>query len=287
MDLTMALTLTPEDLPQALQRGLKEIQPILGGLTNRSWKLVREQQDCIWRRHSPLLVNLGISRALEHRVLTFLAPHRFAPNIVHYSSLGIANQWIEGQPLLVSPSQSQMVKVMAQYHRLPLCADEALPLFNYRDNIQTYWKALLPENRFDQLSQLYHHAQRAEDALFNQAAPCLLHCDLGYYNLIDTGEQLAIIDWEYACIGDPLIDVVLTAMACRYRLDTFVETYCREMGGDIDSSVARAYEIRFYFEIMSALWFVVCYQYNNDQSYLNEAMEMASALCNSDHCFSL
>jgi hypothetical protein len=69
-------------------------------------------------------------------------------------------------------------------------------------------------------------------------------------------------------------------------LDTFVAAYYQGQDIDLQKTLERAYKLRFRFEIMSALWFVVCYQYNNDDSYMKEAIEMANALCNSDHSFS-
>jgi thiamine kinase len=286
MDMTIEPTLSAKELPTELQQGLQAIHPIMGGLTNRSWKLQRDGGDCIWRPHSTLLSDLGISRESEYRVLQLLSEQSFAPNVIHYSPSGIANQWIEGQPLFVSPSHSTMVDVMKGYHSLPVESHIDLPTFDYLNKINTYWNAIKPENRFEDLTALYEFASTSPDMPSSSGKHCLLHCDLGYYNLIETPQQIAIIDWEYASVGDPLIDVVLTAMACRYRLDTFVSTYYQTHEVDLEKTLQAAYELRFRFEIMSALWFVVCYQYNNDDSYMKEAIEMANTLCNSDHSFS-
>ncbi len=285
----MSTTLTPQQLPSELQQDLIEIKPLLGGLTNRSWKVSRKPGDVIWRPASPLLVDLGMSRQAEYDVLSFLHCHSFAPDVHYFGEEGIANQWIDGTPLTRTPEPFTMIEVMAQYHQLELNQSllSALPKFDYLYKVSTYWNNVSDSNRFESVERLVTLALSAPKSLFETEIQCLLHCDLGYYNLIQTENGIAIIDWEYACIGDPIIDAVLTSMACRYRVEGFVGAYSDAFGLDRAEQVARAQQMKFYFEIMSMLWYLVCYEHNGDESYLLEAKQMADALCNSDHCLSL
>ena len=39
-----------------------------------------------------------------------------------------------------------------------------------------------------------------------QRAPCIVHCDLHHGNVL-TADRIYFIDWEYAQVGDPLLDL--------------------------------------------------------------------------------
>lgn len=50
---------------------------------------------------------------------------------------------------------------------------------------------------------------------------------MGGYNLIQLADgSVKVIDWEYAALGDPALDIVMTSLANGGELETLVNHYC-------------------------------------------------------------
>lgn len=66
--------------------------------------------------------------------------------------------------------------------------------------------------------------------------PALLHGDIGFHNmLIDDGKLSALVDWEFAHVGDPAEDLgYVKNSASNFRWDTFLDHYRAAGGPEID-----------------------------------------------------
>ena len=76
--------------------------------------------------------------------------------------------------------------------------------------------------------------------------PKLLHGDIGFHNfIIDDGRLSAVVDWEFAHIGDPADDLGYIANTAGGSLDwgRFMEFYKRAGGGDVDAERLRFFRI--------------------------------------------
>ena len=74
----------------------------------------------------------------------------------------------------------------------------------------------------------------------------LLHGDFGFHNFLFDGDRLsAVLDWEFAHIGDPAEELGYIAMATEGAMDwdRFMQTYRAGGGDDVDPATLRFYKI--------------------------------------------
>ncbi|MFA0372948.1 phosphotransferase, partial [Vibrio sp. 10N.222.54.F6] len=55
----------------------------------------------------------------------------------------------------------------------------------------------------------------------------LCHFDLGGYNLVRNSDGIKIIDWEYASLADPRLDLTLTIAVADVPVIEAVNKYCQ------------------------------------------------------------
>lgn len=76
--------------------------------------------------------------------------------------------------------------------------------------------------------------------------PILLHGDVGFHNfIVDDGKLSAVVDWEFAHIGDPADDIGYIANTVGSSLDwaRFMELYIAAGGQEIDAERLRFFRI--------------------------------------------
>jgi thiamine kinase-like enzyme len=81
----------------------------------------------------------------------------------------------------------------------------------------------------------------------------LIHADIIPENIVDDGEKLWLIDWEYAGSGHPAIDLAFIAMNFEltdYQLDSFVALH-----GDLNPGLVRS--LKPVIIAREALWCLV------------------------------
>lgn len=74
----------------------------------------------------------------------------------------------------------------------------------------------------------------------------LLHGDFGFHNfLFDDGRLSAVLDWEFAHVGDPAEELGYIAMATEGAMDwdAFMQTYRNHGGDDVDAATLRFFKI--------------------------------------------
>lgn len=122
-------------------------------------------------------------------------------------------QWFESDSLDLSLNRSEknielLAMFLADMHRITLIE---LPDFDLKRHIQRYHDIAVKRDHNKYL-------KREIDTCFNNASSkletyrpvCLCHYDLNLNNILINKNVLTIkiIDWEYVCIGDPMLDVV-------------------------------------------------------------------------------
>ncbi|MEQ8955980.1 MAG: phosphotransferase, partial [Gammaproteobacteria bacterium] len=83
-----------------------------------------------------------------------------------------------------------------------------LPARNYLDYLQHYWKQLegTPAATPELTAEWQHFVPELEAFQQSDWTPVLTHHDLIPENIIDDGQRLYIVDWEYAALGHPQLD---------------------------------------------------------------------------------
>jgi aminoglycoside phosphotransferase (APT) family kinase protein len=151
-----------------------------------------------------------------------------------------------GLKLLDHPSDSlgpvyhALGQVAARIHAAPLPPpDPALLLATRLEHARD----VLPGLSLD--DALCDALLRALDHPAWQAPPRLLHGDLGLHNLLWSGETLALLDWEWASWGAPVLDLAWLAWTLRWRKlpealwGTFLAGYGAATGDVLDKQTLR------------------------------------------------
>lgn len=198
-------------LPKEIRNEIT-VKPLLGGMTNQSYLIERDRETFVLRIFGEGTEQLGINRNSE-RICTELA-----------AKIGIGAEvvpWIPGNDILVTrfiagmPLTVEMAsepKMMQRIVRSIQCCHEGPSFpghFSAFKDIQTYYRLAtqyqvslpgLQSDTFEQLAQI-----EAVLKPITRSKSC--HNDLLAGNLIDDGETIRIIDWEYGAMGDPFFDL--------------------------------------------------------------------------------
>ncbi len=260
MNNTRASELPPEliaDLATHTKKIL-EVSQISGGMTNKNFLLETEHGRFMLRLAGERTELLGINRAAEftcssiaHRVgvgaepIVFLAQHnailtKFIDNAVTLN-LETAQLKLE-----------QIVEILKKYHNAP-----AFPTnFNPFQTVHDYHQLALEHGvKFpEDTAQILKVMQKIETTLKPHAQICPCHNDLLPGNLLDNGQQLWLIDWEYAGNGNTFFD--LGNFAVNLELN---DAQCQELlrlyfGNSSQVLTAQLHLMRLVSDLREAFW---------------------------------
>jgi thiamine kinase len=189
-----------------------EVTPLAGGIANATFRVLTAQGAFVVRLHEPYTADLGVDRRREAVLHGAAAAAGLASRVIAADPQGrfLVSEFLEGAPWQVTDLGNQarlweLAQTWEQLHGLPAPAVPPLDL------------AALLEHHVGSIGMLDPQAGRllaaqvaaARDILARQAdagrAVCIVHGDPAHSNMIGT-RPLRLIDWEYAAVGDPLID---------------------------------------------------------------------------------
>jgi len=201
-------------VPGAAQRQPLRLERLQGGSVNEVWRVDTDAGRFVLRMDGPGWRRPGVDRARELRLHAIAAAAGLAPRIVATSAaLDVwVSEFVAGRNWTsrdyADPQQLQRLgQQLAQLHRLPAPADVASfdPVSIAHGYISGREQPDADTTR--RVLRLLRQIQRAHDVLATRAAaPAVVHGDPVHGNLID-GEQLWLLDWEYAQRADPIFDV--------------------------------------------------------------------------------
>jgi aminoglycoside phosphotransferase (APT) family kinase protein len=237
------------------------VEPIKHGLTNESW-LVRTRSDAVVVRISASSDDaLRIDRPSEARVLAIVA------------SAGVGAPVIRSDPerrLLVTryagPSWSyeearehaNIVRAAALLVRLHRLDAPGVRTVDLAATIEGYLSTLTLAGAGGDLTRqsLRERAHEAANVLRRDAATRLCHNDVHHLNIVG-GDELRLIDWEYAGVGEPLFDLAALCVYHGYertRRELLLTSYSADAGPDRESRLDQAL---WLFEYIRELWTAV------------------------------
>lgn len=183
------------------------------GTSNWLYQGSDHQQPLILRVNARDDLVFGVDRTCEQAVLSTIQPFPWSVQI-------IANEpesgWcvmrhhgvgLEGSVLTYSMRQ-QLLKAVAECQSIT-----SPPAMSYPDLFERYQKALNQLSDAAPWLEKLSHLVASFQAL-PTVRPCLTHHDLHPGNLCWQDEQLRIIDWEYAAVGNPWLDVAMLHNSC-------------------------------------------------------------------------
>jgi thiamine kinase len=192
---------------------------------------------------------LGVDRRVERQVLAEIAAADFAPSVVFVDDSVLVTNYVSGR----HPTRTDLARVgrlFSRIHRTSTNVSRALdPRRQVSDYVSRIRAPLEPAIRDCQEIILSRHLPAPD-------SPCLCHNDLLFENMIDAGDRLVAIDWEYARPGDPAFDIAVFVET--YRLDT-AEVACllSAYDGDGGDLAVRIEHYRELYALIEILWWCI------------------------------
>ncbi len=184
-----------------------------GGKVNRSFLVRTRRGRFVVRLNESIEADSGLDRERELLLHSAAANAGIAPHVIYAcpDRSCLITDYLEGR--LWTPhyfTRMRDLRALGQRLRsLHALAPPPLPRFDPMAAARRYANRIVhadPEDRArieDLLSRGDESMRRAHSA---QRAGCIVHSDLHQGNVL-TADRIYFIDWEYAQVGDPLIDL--------------------------------------------------------------------------------
>jgi thiamine kinase len=219
----------PDELEGILSRhvpggGKLEFHRLGNGLVNETYRVLRGGSAYVLRVAAANSYDLGLDRAWEARVLERAGAADLAPVPVYCDPRRgiLISRWVDGRPWSPGDVRRQsniarMAELMRRIHALPMPAPARL--MSPAKWIEYYRAALTRHPDVSAETQASPDARGARDlsaaaawrltelSVLPGGDPVVCHSDLHTLNLVDRGDSLLLLDWEYAHAADPLWDL--------------------------------------------------------------------------------
>ncbi len=261
-----------------------ELTPIEGGLSNEAWRLDVPQGTWFVRRGHPHADRLGVDRPSECAVLRIVAAAGLAPEVLACEpATGVlVTRFIEGATWSAADvaREVNVQKVAAALRRLhALPVPEGVHEVDYERQAQ-HLAASLPAG--DATTAVLH--ARAAEAFRRIAVRrfplTLCHNDLHHLNLIDDGQRLWLVDWEYGGRGNPLFDIasfLALAELGPVPTEVFLEAY----GWPRSRDGGLLEDARWLFDYVQWLWYRSRFPHPvGDEAWYAERLAQRLLRCN-------
>ncbi len=244
------------------ERGGIELVPLHQGLTNTSLLARAGDEAVVVRMNCDDGQAIGLDRLLECQILQQVTRAGIAPEVLLVSSDCLITRYIEGRTwnssdLRHPESLLRVAMLLRQLHRLPPCGPPFDPLAVGNLYLHTAMDSgrKLPQG----LPDMRRRLQRLCNSLSPNPHPRLCHLDLVAANLVE-GQQLWLIDWEYAASADPLFDLASVTLGNellpseeRLLLDAYTD--------GLSELIWERYTcVREIFALVNELWFVAAHR---------------------------
>ncbi len=261
-DLTDDVVRMLEGIPIWRTAAAVRITPLPGGLTNRTFRVDADGQTFVARLAIAGAEALGIDRRRERACALAASRVGVAPAVVYVRpQIGLmVTRYVPGRTLPPGePAPPDVVqRVVAAIRRYHALRPPAGARFSPTGTIEAYLRVAraggvpLPAD----LPVLTSHLAKIADAL--EPAPRLTPChnDLWGANLVDDGERVWIVDWEYAGAGDPYFD--LATFAIYHAPDDAADAALLQayFGEATPGGLARLKLMRLVAQMRDATWYL-------------------------------
>lgn len=237
---------------------------IKGGLTNESWCVTGADITVVVRISTADEEALQLNRASEMQVLKLVEQAGIGAPVLLCAPQRrvLVTRFLPGGALTREAASTpraarQLARLLRQLHALPIPASVQhidLPVV-----LQGYWHSLEARGAL-YLAGTEADRRRALDIAIESAGVpkrCLCHNDVHHLNVIDNGERLWLLDWEYAGAGDPFFD--LASVACYHVYDADLRAMLLESYlGTVDrADMERLERMCWLFDYIKNLWLAV------------------------------
>ena len=189
-----------------------EVSELEGGITNFNYRVDVDGKSFHLRIPGENTEMLGINREHEYKANLVAGELGIAPEVVYFIEPEgcLVTRFIDGRPIppeeIRQPANTlRVAEKLHNIHALPTIPGAFSPFQVVRDyaDIARRYKIPFPEN-FDWLISQINHAETILNSRHLFQKPC--HNDLLNGNFL-LADQLYILDWEYAGMGDIFFDL--------------------------------------------------------------------------------
>ncbi|EKO3501157.1 phosphotransferase [Vibrio fluvialis] len=253
-------------------------QTLTGGLTNRCWKVVCSQGKAyVWRPTTPITKAFSISRFQEYQILKSIESSHIGPAAVYVNDQGLLVEWIEGESLTNNLPFDSLLRTQIRIHELNVSRIPVAP-FSFTARVDHYWMQLKSEFKTVEIHSLYQAWRTTPNTV--DVLPALCHFDLAGYNMVKTAQGNKVIDWEYAAIADPRMDLALSINVAGEKILDSVFRYCQLRDiDDVDVWVDGVQAWLPRTTMMAMLWYLLAFQLWGDDSYYQQALHIKETFC--------
>ncbi len=225
-----------------------EVEALGGGITNHNFKVCVDGEALVLRIGGKDTALLGIDREHEHEAALMAARLGIGPEVVRFADGVLVTRFVEGEVGRADPAT--VGTMLKRLHDASAIAGR----FDSFRVVEAYAAAASGRGRSlpDAVAPAHELARQIE-ALRAVAPRVTCHNDLLAANLIDDGERVWLVDWEYAGVGDPFFD--LANFAVNKGLDAEGEAALLEAYGSADMRALTL--MRFMSDFREAMWGVV------------------------------
>jgi thiamine kinase-like enzyme len=244
----------------AAELGLKDpvIKPLHGGQLNRSWRLRDARQDLALRLSGGGSGLLGANARTELAMQEIAAAAGLAPHIVLARPAAglLVTRFVDGQVLSRDAvRRSEMLaRIGAWFARLhALTPPQGLAGVDFGARAAGYLESLRRQLPEELLQDLANGLVRKRKSVPPPSRLVACHHDLHHLNVVDQGDALIALDWEYAGPGDPAAD--LAACICYHDLDTGqTDALLAGYGGESRALRSRLAPMSWIFDCLWLCW---------------------------------
>jgi aminoglycoside phosphotransferase (APT) family kinase protein len=200
----------------ALGLARPEVTPLPGGVANRSFRLREGGRDFVLRVAAEAAAGLGAGGQAEVAMQSLAAAAGLAPSIVLADPGGrfIVMRHAAGEsPGAAAMQDARLLRrIGAWLARLhALAAPAGLAAVDFGERAAGYLSRVVAARPDPFVARFARELERRRAALPAPARLAACHHDLHRRNLIDDGERILAIDWEYAGPGDAAADFAACA----------------------------------------------------------------------------
>jgi thiamine kinase-like enzyme len=194
--------------------GSPTITPLSGGMTNRNYR-VRDSKGQYAVRLGHDLPEHGVMRFNELAVAKAAHAAGLSPEVIFAGEGVLVSRFIEGRTLgehdiANEHNMLRVLEMVQAFHRQAMAQLRGPVLMFWVFHVIRHYGALLQAAPFNPLAQRLPALLQKAQALEDQLGPVdivLGHNDLLAANILDDGQRLWLIDFDYAGLNSPLFDL--------------------------------------------------------------------------------
>lgn len=213
-------------VPAFAGRGEVEIAPLSGvqSLNNEIWVVTLPGADerYVLRVASPVAhAHLGVRRDEEGACVRAAAGAGVGPELIYYDDTTghMVTRWITARPSWVAAdfaerrNMSRLAELLRRMHQVPVVGPAGMAFRRVERLVESVRRLRLEapaglDGYLRRLSEI--EAMRQADRSMGEG---LNHNDLWANNMLDDGERLWLVDWEFSGPGDGYFDLATISMA--------------------------------------------------------------------------